>query len=387
MSTNEMTRRERLLAAHRGDAVDRPPIKIWAADPWTQVIHPSFQPILDEALEKTDLVAGWSNGSNMFYTRPEIIEGIVHSERSPSRHDDYEEIHTQIDTPKGPLHTTFLAGTRAGIPGYTEEYLFKTPEDVEKWLSVPYEPPWDGSGHDCDSFFERDREMGDRGIEMIGFGHPMYTFQAKAGSVYFALWSVMCHDVIYAFLDEILKRQLDYVHHVIRAGCGPIWGYVGPELCVPPLMSPADFDDFVVRYDRPITDAIHAAGNIVWCHSHGNMSQVLEKFIDLGADALNPLEPPPWGDIELREARERADDRLTLEGNIEKDQLYRAPEEELRRQVRQAMTEGPLPDGRRFILCPSAGFMEHPTCSKQMRRNYHAYIDEALACCRERVWE
>jgi len=289
MSANEMTRRERLLAAHRGDAVDRPPIKIWAADPWTQVIHPSFRPILDEALEKTDLVAGWGAGSNMFYTRPEIIEGKVHSERNPSQHDDYEEIHTQIDTPKGPLHTTFLAGTRAGIPGYTEEYLFKTPEDVEKWLSVPYEPSWDESGHDCDSFFERDREMGDRGIVMIGFGHPMYTFQAKAGSVNFAMWSVMCRDVIYAFLDEILKRQLDYVHHVIRAGCGPIWGYVGPELCVPPLMSPADFDDFVVRYDRPITDAIHAAGNIVWCHSHGNMSQVLEKFIDLGADALNPL--------------------------------------------------------------------------------------------------
>ena len=72
---DEMTRRERLLAAHRGDPVGRPPIKIWGADPWTQVIHPSFQPILDVALEKTDLVANWGIGVNMFYTRPEIIEG------------------------------------------------------------------------------------------------------------------------------------------------------------------------------------------------------------------------------------------------------------------------------------------------------------------------
>lgn len=384
---DEMTRRERLLAAHRGEPVDRPPIKIWGADPWTQVIHPSFQPILDAALEKTDLVASWGIGVNMFYTRPEVIDGKIRTKRRPSRHENYEEVHTWIDTPKGQLHTTFLVGTRVGLPGYTEEYMFKTPEDVEKWLSIPYEPPYDESGRDCDSFFGRDKEMGDRGIVMVGFEHPMYMFQSKAGSENFALWSVQCRDVIYAFLDEILKRQLDYVRHIIRAGCGPVWGYVGPELCVPPLMSPADFDEFVVRYDRKLTDEIHAAGNVVWCHSHGNMNKVLEKFIDLGADVLNPVEPPPWGDIELKEARERVGERLTLEGNIEKDQLFRAPEDEIRAQVRAALTDGPLTDGRRFILCPSAGFMEHTTCSDTLLHNFLAYIDEAHKCCEERVWE
>jgi uroporphyrinogen-III decarboxylase len=384
---DSMTPRERLLAAHRGEPVDRPPIKIWAADIWTQVVHPSYQPILDLALEHTDLVGSWGLPVNEFYTDPRRLEGRIRHEERPSRHENFREIHIFIDTPAGELRRVYLAGTKPALPGYEQEYLCKTIEDLERWLSVPYEPAYAPDGSDCASFFERDREMGDRGVVTVGFSHPMYALQSKVGSTTFALWSIDHRAAMKRFLDEIFRRQMDYIRHVAEAGCGPIWGYVGPELCLPPLMSPRDFREFVVEYDRPIADYLHATGNLMWCHSHGNMNAALEMFWEMGVDVLNPLEPPPWGDLELAEARRRVGDRMTLEGNIEKDQLYRARPEEIRAQVRAALTDGPLPDGRRFILCPSAGFMEYPTCSEQMVENYRAYVDEAQCCCRERVWE
>jgi uroporphyrinogen-III decarboxylase len=215
----------------------------------------------------------------------------------------------------------------------------------------------------------------------------MYALQYKTGPTTFAMWSVEHRDAITRFLDEIFRRQMECIRHVAKAGCGPVWAYVGPEVCIPPLMSPRDFREFVVAYDRRIVDDLHSTGNLVWCHSHGGMNAVIEGFCDMGVDVLNPMEPPPWGDLELADARRRVGDRLTLEGNVEKDQLYRASTDQIRAQVRAAMTDGPLPDGRRFILCPSAGFMEHPTCSDQMVENYRAYVDEAGKCCRERVWE
>lgn len=384
---DEMTSRERLLAAHRGEPVDRPPIKLWGADPWVQAVHPSYQPILELALEQTDLVGSWGLPVNEFYTDPSLLEGRIHQEDRPSRHENYREIHIFIDTPLGGLHRVYLAGTLPALPGYEQEYLFKTVEDLERWLSIPYQPAYAPDGSDCASFFERDREIGARGVVMVGFNHPLYALQSKTGSETFALWSIDHRREIKRFLDEVFRRQMDYIRHLAEAGCGPIWGYVGPELCIPPLMSPRDFWEFVVEYDRQIADYLHARDCVVWCHCHGNMNAVLEGFIEMGVDVLNPLEPPPWGDLELAEARRRAGDRMTLEGNIEKDQLYRASPEEIRAQVRAALTQGPLPDGRRFILCPSAGFMEHPTCSERLVENYRAYVEEALRCCRERVWE
>ena len=58
-------------------------------------------------------------------------------------------------------------------------------------------------------------------------------------------------------------------------------------------MGPADFQEFVVTYDRRLTDIIHDANGLVWCHSHGSINKVLEGFAEAGVDCLQPLEPPP----------------------------------------------------------------------------------------------
>ena len=113
----------------------------------------------------------------------------------------------------------------------------------------------------------------------------------------------------------------------------PPCGYAGPELCIPPLQSPRDFDDFVTRYDRPILEMIHAAEGLVWVHCHANMDPVLERFADdLHLDCLNPLEPPPVG-IPLAEAKRRVGDRMTLEMSA----LQLGTPEEIRRLTLQSL--------------------------------------------------
>ncbi len=47
------------------------------------------------------------------------------------------------------------------------------------------------------------------------------------------------------------------------------------------------------------------------------MDLVLERFADEGIDCLNPMEPPPMGNVTMAEARRRLGDRMTLEGGIE----------------------------------------------------------------------
>jgi hypothetical protein len=104
------------------------------------------------------------------------------------------------------------------------------------------------------------------------------------------------------------------------------------------------------------------------------MGPVLERFVKMGVDVLNPIEPPPMGDITLPEAFARVGDRMGLEGTIETHDLMTSTPEHIRALVREAMAAG---KGRRFILGPCSGYMETPQPSDGYIQNLLAYLDEA----------
>jgi len=368
MSTETMTSRERLLAAMKREPVDRVPIHLWGANLQTEIIHPSFQPILDLALEKTDLIGTWGmprkpgTGGEPLETTTKV---------GPSTVEDYQEHVTTWQTPAGPL-TTIHYGSTIGKPPYCKKYLVESVEDAKRWMSIPYEP----NRGDVSGFHERVQEMGDRGLVMVGFGEPMYRVQSTMGTETFAMWSVYQRDLLREMMDRAYRMLYDYLEYVLSAGLGPLYGFVGPEVCVPPFQSPADFQEFVVDYDKKLIEMIHSHDCLVWCHCHGKVGQVLDGFLEMAPDILNPLEPPPQGDVTLAEAKAKIGHRITLEGNIQKDEIYRASTKRIRRLVREAI--GDAAPGGGFILCPSAGFHEWIHASEQNVANYEAFVDEGL---------
>ena len=95
----------------------------------------------------------------------------------------------------------------------------------------------------------------------------------------------------------------------------------------------------------------------------------------VGVNCLNPIEPPPNGDVTLAQARAVVGDRMCLEGNIEADDLFRGTPARIRALVRQAIEEA---RGGPFILCPTSGFMEWPVCNPEKVANYLALIEAGL---------
>lgn len=61
-----------------------------------------------------------------------------------------------------------------------------------------------------------------------------------------------------------------------------------------------------MKVDSKGLNVIHDAGRLAWVHCHGKMNPVLDRFIEMGVDCLNPVEPPPMGDILLSDAKRRA---------------------------------------------------------------------------------
>jgi uroporphyrinogen-III decarboxylase len=71
----------------------------------------------------------------------------------------------------------------------------------------------------------------------------------------------------------------------------------------------------------------------------------------MGTDSLNPLEPPPLGDVILADAKQRIGDRVCLVGNIQYEELAAATEEEVDGMVRRAIEQGAPGGGFILALC------------------------------------
>ena len=365
-----MTSRERLNRIFQGKLPDRPPVKIWGIRPGGKLLHPAYEPVYRMARERTDLMVNASSGFDIHWGQ--AAREIFEHKNRPTDSEEWIDVVTSVHTPEGRLQSIHRRST-VGKPGYQTEYLLKQPDDIKKVLSVPYRPfPFSTA-----SFQEMEKKIGDRGVTHYSLPHAMHAVERLIGSESFAMWSIECRDLLLEVTGVFARRIRDQVNRVFDAGLCPTFGWVGPELCIPPLMSPQDFEDFVFAFDAPLIDLIHERGGSVWVHCHGKMGPVLERFADMGVDVLNPIEPPPMGDVTLSEAFARVGDRMGLEGNIETHDLMTGTHEEVTEIVREAIEAGV---GYRHILCPCSGYMEWPDPDERFIQNFLIYIEEGVRC-------
>ena len=142
------------------------------------------------------------------------------------------------------------------------------------------------------------------------------------------------------------------------------------------MASPRDFDEFVFDYDKRIIDLIHNAGKLAWIHCHGDMDPVLERFIDMGLDCLNPIEPPPVGRLTLAQAKERVAGRMCLEGGVQDGDFDLRTPTEMVRITEQAVLQGKPGGG--FILCPTSSPTTWVTQSERHIQNYRAFVETGI---------
>ena len=361
-----MTGRERYMRVYRGEIPDRPPVKLWKLYPEERLIHPAYEPVYRLGMEKTDLVlpARILFDNHIGRSHNELVR---HGER-PSPSPEWIESVSTVSTPEGELESVYTTST-CGKPGYQKEFLLKEPGDIKKLLSIHHEPiPFDP-----EPYYEAEKLVGEKGITYISLGNAVFELQRIVGSENFAFWSVDFRGLLLEAISVFAKRTKDMINSAFNTGLKPVFGWAGPEVCIPPLMSPEDFDEFVVQFDKPLIDLIHERGGYIWVHCHGKVGPVFDRFVEMGVDVLNPIEPPPMGDITLSEAFDRSGGRMGLEGNIQEHDLMTADPDYLASLIREAVDIGM---GRRFILCPSDGYMVWPEPDDRLIQNLLVFIEE-----------
>ena len=375
----KLTSRERIMRIFQNKEIDRPALKLWGAEPNQGLLHPAYKPVCELAVEKSDIFAGFWCDMNIYCGK--YADQLVVKEYKATEQPMWQDLHTTFHTPKGDLHGIERIST-IGEPSYTMEYMIKEPEDFEKLLSMPYLQ----NDFNRTRFLEKKALVGDRGIVMISMDQAGYALQRLIGSENLALFSFDCRKMVDEALSVFAGRILDYTKAILETeifvsdepGVKAPFMWVGPEVYIPPLMAPQDFEDFIFKKDKPIYDAVHHAGSYVWLHCHGKVANFVERYIDMGVDVLNPLEPPKNGDINLKKIIEQFGSRIGWEGNIEIQDIIQAEPEQLKMLIGACVEAGNT--SGRFILCPSAGFMEYPQPSEAYINNLLLYLNHGYEC-------
>jgi len=360
-----MNSRERLLTTLLHEPADRVPISTyemvgWNPDAWENH-QPAYRHLMDLIRQKTDCLylCGFPSANALQrLTVTEWDEGASHYTR--------EVLHT----PHGDL--TMTTRQDAGLNTvWALSHLLKDDEDIKRFLSQPIEPvPPDISG-----FAGVQTRLGDHGIPLVDIADPLCVVAELFDFSDFMVRAFSQPEQIEALLEHVAPSIYASARYLLEHGLGPLFRVVGAEYATPPYLPPALFERYEVRYTEPIIRMIHDHQCTARLHCHGRIRQALPMIVEMGCDALDPVEAPPSGDITLGEVKQLYGDKLCLMGNLQLRDLETLPTDRLREVVRETVEAGKPGGG--FVIMSTASPI-NADLSPLTERNYEAFIETAL---------
>ena len=361
-----MTRKERMLAAIRRRDVDRVPFSTYNLHPFCDSPHArddSYRELLDLVVAKCGMLCKASAGGGAALPQGMSETRVSHTDEGTTR--------THIlHTPKGDLAST--AVTPVDQPAYVTDHYIETDEDIERYMSLPFEV----TDVDLSGAIRLYDELGDRGLVYLAYPDPMYS----AGQLFdFEDFVVRCFtdlDGVLRLIDHVFEREREQVRRLADAAKGRdfLLCTSGPEIATPPMMRPEIFARIVTPYQTELVKIFHEAGLLVSMHCHGHVREVLEEAIRCRFDVVEPIEPPPQGNIALAELFERADGRIALMGHVQDQELHYARPGHMARWIEHIAATA---EGRTGCICtPTCTPFQHPAKETYLR-NYAEWIDAA----------
>lgn len=306
--TTRMTSRERMLAALRHERPDRVPVAPWGLG-WL----PPSAPITAELIARTDPWLEIGPGCN-------VVGGAAFpaEERRDGPH--------RVTTVQAADRTLRAVRTTTAQTTASTEHLCKSVEDVEALLAIPYVRP----RIDVEAFLAHRARVGGDGLAVMGVAsglcHPNDMLGTELASY---LWATQ-PEVIARMVQVAADRLYSLLEEACAAGVDCVRVYGGEYATQ--LMGPAAWRELVVPHDQRLVEMVHAHGGIVHYHNHGNMRRFLGQIADLGIDSLDPIEQPPYGDIEMDEAFRLVGERVCLVGGLDDMEILETrPLDEIRR--------------------------------------------------------
>lgn len=312
-------------------------------------------PLGRELVAKTDFILYAGGGVNPFIGNSFQIETLRDSDITV----------TIYHSPVGDFKrvTKRTAATSACI-----EFPCKSPEDVERLISVPYIPPTEEQIRQAVQNFIAEKDwLGEEGVVLYGIGDAICFPAEWLSPMDFCLLWADAPDLMTEMVRIANERLLPFVDQLCRLGVDA-FRIVGGEYASEQL-GPKAYEELVVKPDKELVSLIHSHGALAYFHNHGPIMRYLPMILQIGVDALDPLEAPPWGDCDIAEAKRLLKGKVCLVGNLDDMEVLDklSTEEIVKRGLKLVELAGP--DG--FVLSGTAS----GTYGERAARNFIAIAE------------
>ncbi|NIV28770.1 MAG: hypothetical protein GWN58_04425 [Anaerolineae bacterium] len=376
-----MTRRQRMLAAIKNQQPDRVPVapdisnmvpcRLTGKPFWEIYVHedpPLWRAYLDAV--RYFGIDGWFIYGDMQFE----YENLETVERGVERHADYWLVRYLHRTAAGDRSSVMRYG-RSDSPVRVEWPIRDVRADFD-WIRAWYEEP---VGYDPALLGEQRAALGKDGAFGVCIDYPglqAWVGWVAGGLQQLAYWA---HDepALIAKWRELMERQVVRQVEMILAERPDFLMLHGSGTIT--LQSPVLARELSLPTVQKLTRMAREAGVPTLLHSCGRERDWVQMCAEeTELDCINPLEPPPMGDCDLAEIKQRFGDRLALMGNLHTtDVMWRGTPETVRDASRQAIEAAA--DGGGFIL--STG----DQCGRDTPdANLFAMVEAAETCGRYR---
>jgi hypothetical protein len=378
---NMMTRRERLMATLRGEPVDRPAVNFYevggfAVDPsdpdeFNVYNDPSWQPLLELAEQQSDLIRMRSPVKSRSHEPVDAVGPrgeFFKTEKFPADGCRFKRVTLKI------ADRTMTSLTRRSPDldtVWTLEHLLKSADDLKVYLELPDEVF--AEQIDVVGLIEEDRKLADRGIVMIDTEDPLCAAASLFSMEDFTVVALTEQKLFHRLLEKLSRHIYTRTQATAEAFAGHLWRIYGPEYATEPYLPPHLFKEYVVRYTGPMVETIQKHGGFARIHCHGRIRAVLDYIVEMYPAAIDPIEPPPQGDVELAYVRRKYGKDLVLFGNIEFAAIENTEPAEFEKLIEKTLKDGTNGQGKGFVLMPSSAPINRKITPRLMA-NYQTMV-------------
>lgn len=386
-----MTSKERFLKVFNGELPDRVPVTLFIIDQghFISQVYPDIDPFDYESilikiiefqkqlgLDVFVRMLYWiSEPLNIIYGGLNVAEQTENWEVKTEQIKDGETIihRSTIRTPDGILKQDFSVNElRPGTFCYAcTDKPINTLKDLE--IAIKYEPltPTPEVAKKIKERINKIKAvLGNDGI--LGTWSPYGPFNTSSLLINEnLLYSLFMTD--WEFYEKLMNFSIDRVVKYTKAideagidvhciGGNVPGGFLGKE----------NYDNYILSFEKRYIDIVQQNGTPAMYHNCGQIMNLVESYIELGAKIVEPFSPFPLGDADLALAKKLVNGKYTILGGVDQvNVIQKGTIDEIKRKTEETMKIGK--PGGRFIL-QSADFLEYGTPIK----NVEAFAKTAL---------
>lgn len=332
-----MKSKQRLLAALRGESVDRVP--------WSPFLAYYFDNLPEDVIRRGQFSYLRQMGADpLLRGFHHLVKYRYHNCEISERISGKEKIVT-FETPVGTLKERYVY-SRAGNTWFLTDHPVKT-ESGFRTLQYIHEHMT--MEEDFSSFEADAKTYGDDALLLPTIGVASKTaFQSMVehwvGTEQLAYALADMPEVVEECLAVMQQRDEESVRLSLNSSAE---GFIFWEDSSTGNISPSMFEAYTAPEINRWGGLIHAQGKLLVHHACGLLKSLIPLMAKTDIDAIESITPPPTGNISLQDAAELLPARIALIGGIDPVRLLNGTREELCDDARELLRQM---EGRRFIL-------------------------------------